>query len=168
MTVYHNGESTSSILDLTLLCRLTFLDRTLFCSEGYSIQGHHEIPDTSCTQHKAYSLHHMIPNEALAKWFQSDYMQLCCTYTYVAAPAEAVTVAVVTAVAGAGAGAQAGTQTGAAVAVVLVEVIRVGVVEVVVLHVNNNNITIVRNITCNYIILLRRTKGQFPNFKILV
>ena len=118
----------------------------------------------SCTQHKVSSLHHMIPGEALAKWFQSDYMQLYCTYTYVAAAAEVVTVAVVTA----GAGAWAGTRTGAAVAVVVVEVVRVGVVEVVVLHVNNNNITIVRNITCNYIILLRKTKGQFKNLKIQV
>ena len=118
----------------------------------------------SCTQHKVSSLHHIIPGEALAKRFQSDYMQLYCTYTNVAATAEVVTVAVVTA----GAGARAGTQTGEAAALVLVEVVRVGVVEVVVLHVNNNNITIVRNITCNYIILLRRTKGQFPNFKILV
>ena len=116
----------------------------------------------SCTQHKVSSLHHIIPGEALAKWFQSDYMQLYCTYTYVAATAEVVTVAVVTA----GAGVRAGTRTGAAV---VIEVVRVRVVEVVVLHVNNNNnITIVRNIICNYIILLRRTKGQFPNFKIQV
>ena len=148
---------------------------SLFCSEGYSIHGHHEIPDTSCTQHKVPFLHHMIPGEALAKWFQSDYMQLYCTYTYVAATAEVVTVAVVAeaaeAGAGAGAGTGAGTRTGAAVAVVVVvvEVVRVGVEEVVVLHVNNNNnITTARNIICNYIILLRRTKGQFPNFKIQV
>ena len=125
----------------------------------------------SCTQHKVSFLHHMIPGEALAKLFQSEYMQLynLHIYTYVATTAEVVTVAVVAEAAEAGAGAGAGTRTrtGAAVAVVVVEVVRVRVVEVVVLRVNNN-ITIVRNIRCNYIILLRRTKGQFPNFKIQV